>query len=130
MADFSDDVDYEMDSAFLAEVDAIEASIEPPGGVPATLCVNKPKPPVARPFNAPRISKPTAAPSTPVIPKAPPPGSSFRPTGPISAAVSSSVRTGIRDAVRSALAASRNGSQASSTNTGTYPTYFINVYKN
>ncbi|CAE6524443.1 unnamed protein product [Rhizoctonia solani] len=119
MADFSDDVDYDMDSAFLAEVDAIEASIEPSRATPAKPMIPKPAPLSSRSFSTPNVSKSAAAPFTPVAPKAPPPGSNrpiFRP--PIrstSAAVASG--SGIRNAVLSALA-SQAGSQASTTTNG------------
>ncbi|KAG8763873.1 3'-5' DNA helicase [Ceratobasidium sp. 423] len=119
MTDFSDDVDYDMDSAFLAEVDAIEASIEPPRATPANPVIPKPAPLSSRSFSTPNASKSAAAPFTPVVPKAPPPGSNrpaFRP--PIrstSAAVTSG--SGIRNAVRSALA-SQAGSQASTATNG------------
>ncbi|KAJ1311629.1 hypothetical protein OPQ81_010105 [Rhizoctonia solani] len=120
MTDFSDDVDYDMDSAFLAEVDAIEASIEPSQTTPARPAVPKPASLSLRSFSTPGVSKSAAAPYTHVVPKAPPPGSdrpAFRP--PIrstSAAVPSG--SGIRNAVRSALVASQTGSQASGATNG------------
>ncbi|CUA77484.1 fanconi anemia group M protein [Rhizoctonia solani] len=120
MTDFSDDVDYDMDSAFLAEVDAIEASMEPPRTTPAKPIIPKPAPLSSRSFSTPNVSKSAAAPYTPVVPRAPPLGSNrpaFRPAArSSSAAVPSS--SGIRNAVRSALAASQSGSQASNTPNG------------
>ncbi|CAE7051632.1 unnamed protein product [Rhizoctonia solani] len=120
MTDFSDDIDYDMDSAFLAEVDAIEASMEPPRATPAKPVIPKPAPLSSRSFSTPNVSKSAATPYTPIVPKAPPPGSNrpaFRPAARSnSAAVPSG--SGIRNAVRSALSTSQGDSQASNTPNG------------
>ncbi|KAF8680404.1 P-loop containing nucleoside triphosphate hydrolase protein [Rhizoctonia solani] len=118
MQDFSDDVDYDMDSAFLAEIDAIEAAIEPVRATPAKPVVAKPTPNISRPFPTPNVSKSAAAPFTPAVPKAPPPASNrpaFRPSGRSTSSTGPSVSS-IRNAVRSALVASQTGSQPSTTN--------------
>ncbi|KAG9101452.1 3'-5' DNA helicase [Ceratobasidium sp. 370] len=114
MADFSDDADFEMDSAFLAEVDAIEAAIEPPKATPSTPSVPKPPPLVARSASAPKRTGPANTSSTPTIAKAPAfnatrPG--FRPGGrSVSAAGPSTGTSNIGNAIRLALASSQNSS--------------------
>ncbi|KAG8744675.1 3'-5' DNA helicase [Ceratobasidium sp. 414] len=114
MADFSDDADFEMDSAFLAEVDAIEAAIEPPKVAPLTPSVPNPPPLMARSASAPKRTGPTITPGTPTIAKAPTfnatrPG--FRPAGRSVSAVGTSTGTSkIGNAIRLALASSQNSS--------------------
>ncbi|EUC53826.1 fanconi anemia complementation group M protein [Rhizoctonia solani AG-3 Rhs1AP] len=119
MTDFSDDIDYDMDSAFLAEVDAIEASMEPPRKTPVKPAIPKPAPLSSRSFSTPNVSKSAAA-YTHLVPKAPPLGSNrpaFRPAVRSTSAAAPS-GSSIRNAVRSALAASQGGSQASNTPNG------------
>ncbi|CAE6429485.1 unnamed protein product [Rhizoctonia solani] len=117
MPDFSDDVDYDMDSAFLAEVDAIEASIEPTCATLAKPTVPKPTPLNSRSSSTPNVPRSAAAPFTPIVPKGPPSAGSrpaFLPAGRSTSATGSSV-SGIRNAIRSALVASQAGSQVSTT---------------
>lgn len=119
MADFfSDDVDFDIDSAFLEEVDAIEAAIEVPKPAPSTPAVSKAVPLVSRSSSVPKPSGLGAAPSTPVVPKTPAANAtrpSFRPAGrSVSAATPSGTSGGIRNAVRSALTQHSSASQTSS----------------
>ncbi|QRW05021.1 fanconi anemia group M protein [Ceratobasidium sp. AG-Ba] len=116
MADFSDDPDFEMDSAFLAEVDAIEAAIEPPKGPPPTPSASKPAPSAVPSGVLPRTSKRANASGLPVAAKLPHSNATrpaFRPAGrSVSATVSSASPNAskIGNAIRLALASSQNSS--------------------
>ncbi|KAG9128306.1 3'-5' DNA helicase [Ceratobasidium sp. 392] len=114
MTDFSDDPDFEMDSAFLAEVDAIEAAIEPPKVTPFTPSAPKPPPVLARSVSVPKPAGQASALRTPTTVKTPtsnPTRPAFRPAGrSVSAAGPSTGTSKIGNAIRMALTSSQNSS--------------------